>query len=160
MNLHVHTCASPFYVSTSFGILYLTLYCSVPDKSLKHNSRFWPACALTLGYKLHKFVWHWPIEVWYMGAYPRVGAAQDTMILFNMVWWLVYLEFLGINLLLSIGVEQCHVSVRQSLLQCPIREVSLLLSTGVNILQGLVRKCDLLSSIREVFLTLATKMCW
>ena len=70
-----------------------------------------------------------------------------------MAW---YLEFLGVDLPLSIGIEQCHVSMWHCLLQCPIREVSLLLPTRVNILQGLVRKCDLLSSIREVFLTLAT----
>ena len=67
-----------------------------------------------------------------------------------------YLEFLGVDLPLSIGIEQCHVSMWHYLLQCPIREVSLLLPTRVNILQSLVRKCDLLSSIGEVFLTLAT----
>ena len=29
------------------------------------------------GYKLHTFVWklqHWPLEIWYMGAYPGVGT--------------------------------------------------------------------------------------
>ena len=68
----------------------------------------------------------------------------------------MYLEFLGVDLLLSIGIEQCHVPMWQSLLQCPIREVGLLLPTRVDVLQRLVRKCDLLSSIREVFLTLTT----
>ena len=68
----------------------------------------------------------------------------------------MYLKILGVNLLLSICIEQCHIPMWQSLLQCSVREVGLLLPTRVNVLQCLVRKCDLLSSIREVFLTLTT----
>ena len=55
------------------------MYRSVQGKrpwALKHNSRFWPAWALTWDIN-SMFVWklqQWPLEIRHMGAYPGVGA--------------------------------------------------------------------------------------
>ena len=45
--------------------------------ALKHNSQIWPPQALTQRYNFRMFVWrllHWPLKMWYMGAYLGVGT--------------------------------------------------------------------------------------
>jgi hypothetical protein len=77
-SLFADTCMQATHVQASVERITLLSVTGKRPWAYKHNSRFWPAWVLTQGINcicLYRRL-HWPLEMWYVGAYPGVGACQ------------------------------------------------------------------------------------